>query len=325
VPTVSYSEALREGIREEMLADDRVFIMGEDINAYGGSYTVTKGLLDEFGPKRCRDTPLAESVFVGAGVGAAMGGLRPIVELMTINFALVAIDQIINGAAKIHYMFGGKFQVPLVIRTPAGWSQVGATHSQSFEAYFAHVPGLKVVMPATPYDAKGLLKTAVRSEDPVFFIEHTKLYSTKGEIPSGEYAIPFGQADVKRSGKHVTIVTYSRMVLIALQAAARLAEEGIEAEVIDLRSLRPLDMETVVTSVRKTNRALVLSEDWRSCGMGAEVASRIYEEAFDYLDAPVARLAAAEVPLPYAKNIEREAFPREDHVATAVRQLLYRA
>jgi pyruvate dehydrogenase E1 component beta subunit len=244
---------------------------------------------------------------------------------MTINFALVAIDQIINGAAKIHYMFGGKFQVPLVIRTPAGWSQVGATHSQSFEAYFAHVPGLKVVMPATPYDAKGLLKTAVRSEDPVFFIEHTKLYSTKGEIPSGEYAIPFGQADVKRSGKHVTIVTYSRMVLIALQAAAHLAEEGIEAEVIDLRSLRPLDMETVVTSVRKTNRALVLSEDWRSCGMGAEIASRIYEEAFDYLDAPVARLAAAEVPLPYAKNIEREAYPREDHVATAVRQLLYRA
>jgi pyruvate dehydrogenase E1 component beta subunit len=325
VPTLSYAEALREAIREEMRADERVFIMGEDINAYGGSYTVTKGLLDEFGAKRCRDTPLAESVFVGAGVGAAMGGLRPIVELMTINFSLVAIDQIINGAAKVHYMFGGNFTAPLVIRTPAGWAQVGATHSQSFEAYFAHVPGLKVVMPSTPYDAKGLLKTAVRSDDPVMFIEHTKLYANKGEVPDAEYTIPFGKADIKRPGKHVTIVTYSRMVFIALQAAKALAEEGIEAEVIDLRSLRPLDIETIVESVRKTNRVMVLEEDWRSCGMGAEVASRIYEDAFDYLDAPIARLAAAEVPLPYAKNIEREAYPREEHVTRAARELLYRA
>jgi len=325
VPTITYADALREAIREEMRADERVFIMGEDINAYGGSYTVTKGLLDEFGDKRCRDTPLAESVFVGAGVGAAMGGLRPIVELMTVNFSLVAMDQIINNAAKVHYMFGGAFKAPIVIRTPAGWAQVGATHSQTFEAYFAHVPGLKVVMPATPYDAKGLLKTSVRSDDPVFFIEHTKLYSSRGEVPDGEYTIPIGKADVKRRGKDVTIVTYSRMLFIALQAAKSLAEEGIEAEVIDLRTLRPLDMETVVESVRKTNRVMVLEEDWLSCGMGAEVASRIYEEAFDYLDAPVARLAAAEVPLPYAKNIEREAFPREEHVLRAARQLLYRS
>ncbi len=325
MPTVTYGEALREAIQEEMRADERVFIMGEDINAYGGSYTVTKGLLDEFGAKRCRDTPLAESVFVGAGVGAALGGLKPIVELMTINFSLVAMDQIINNAAKIHYMFGGQFTVPLVIRTPAGWSQVGATHSQSFESYFAHVPGLKVVMPATPYDAKGLLKSAVRSPDPVFFIEHTKLYATKGEIPAGDYTIPIGQADVKRPGKHLTIITYSRMVLLAMQAASHLATEGIEAEVIDLRTLRPLDMEAVVNSVRKTNRAMVLEEDWRQCGMGAEIASRIYEEAFDYLDAPVARVAAAEVPLPYAKNIEREAYPREEHVVRTARELLYRA
>lgn len=325
MPTVSYAEALREAIQEEMRADERVFIMGEDINAYGGSYTVTKGLLAEFGARRCRDTPLAESVIVGAGVGAALSGLRPIVELMTVNFSLVAMDQIINNAAKVHYMFGGQFRAPMVIRTPAGWAQVGATHSQSFEAYFAHVPGLKVVMPATPYDAKGLLKTAVRSDDPIFFIEHTKLYASRGEVPEGEYTIPLGKADVKRPGKDLTIVTYSRMLFIALQAARALAEEGIEAEVIDLRTLRPLDMETVVASVRKTNRVMVLEEDWRSGGMGAEVASRIYEEAFDYLDAPVARLAAAEVPLPYAKNIEREAFPREEHVVRAARQLLYRA
>jgi pyruvate dehydrogenase E1 component beta subunit len=325
MPTLTYGEALREAIQEEMRLDGRVFIMGEDINAYGGSYTVTKGLLEEFGAKRCRDTPLAEAVVVGAGVGAAMGGLRPIVELMTINFSLVAMDQIVNSAAKVHYMFGGQFKAPVVIRTPAGWAQVGATHSQSFESYFAHVPGLKVVMPATPYDAKGLLKTAVRSEDPVFFIEHTKLYPTKGEVPGGEYSIPFGKADVKRPGKDVTIVTYSRMVLIALQAAKSLAADGIDAEVIDLRSLRPLDIETVVTSARKTNRVMVLEEDWRQCGMGAEVASRIYEEAFDYLDAPIARLAAAEVPLPYARNIEREAYPREEHVTKAARELLYRS
>jgi len=324
VPVISYAEALREAIREEMRADERVFIMGEDINAYGGSYTVTKGLLDEFGARRCRDTPLAESVFVGAGVGAAIGGLRPIVELMTINFSLVAIDQIINNAAKVHYMFGGHFKAPIVIRTPAGWAQVGATHSQSLEAFFAHVPGLKVVMPATPYDAKGLLKTAVRSDDPVFFIEHTKLYPSKGEVPTGEYTVPFGKADIKRSGSDVTIVTYSRMLFIALQAAHTLAQDGIEAEVIDLRSLRPLDIETVAKSVHKTNRVMVLEEDWQAGGMGAEIASRIYEESFDDLDAPVASLAAAEVPLPYAKNIEREAYPREEHVTRAARQLLYR-
>lgn len=325
MPTLAYKDALREAIQEEMRADERVFIMGEDINAYGGSYTVTKGLYEEFGPKRCRDTPLAESVIVGAGVGAAMGGLRPIVELMTINFSLVAIDQIINGAAKIHYMFGGQFTVPLVIRTPAGWAQLGATHSQTFEAIFAHIPGLKVVMPATPHDAKGMLKTAIRNPDPVFFIEHTSLYNTRGEVPEGEYSIPFGKADVKRPGKDLTIITYSRMLLVAMHAAEQLAADGIDAEVIDLRSLRPLDVETLVTSVRKTNRAIVLTEDWMQCGMGAEVASRIYEDAFDYLDAPIARLAAAEVPLPYAKNIEREAFPREEHVIRAARNLLYRA
>lgn len=325
MPTITYADALREAIQEEMRSDDRVFIMGEDINAYGGSYTVTKGLVAEFGVRRVKDTPLAESVIVGAGVGAVMGGLKPIVELMTINFSLVAIDQIINNAAKAHYMFGGAFSAPVVIRTPAGWAQVGATHSQSFEAYFAHIPGLKVVMPATPYDAKGLLKTAIRHPDPVMFIEHTKLYPTRGEVPTGEYTIPFGQADVKREGKHLTIVTYSRMVLLAMQAAQKLAADGIEAEVIDLRSLRPLDMETVVTSIRKTNRAMILEEDWRQCGMGAEVASRIYEEAFDYLDAPVARLAAAEVPLPYARNIEREAYPREEHVARTARELLYKS
>ena len=320
---ITVREAIRQAIVEEMERDERVFIMGEDIDAYGGSYAVTAGLARRFGKERVRDTPISETVIVGAGCGAAMGGLRPIVELMTINFSLVAMDQIINNVAKIHSMFGGQVNVPLVIRAPAGWTQLSATHSQSLEAWFAHTPGLKVVMPSTPYDHKGLLKSAVRDPDPVMYIEHTLLYgSFKGDVPDGEILVPIGQSDVKRAGTDLTIVTYSRMVQVSLKVAERLAQEGIEAEIIDLRTLRPLDMEPVYKSVAKTNRALVIEEDWRSYGVGAEVVARIQEEAFDDLDAPVKRLAQAEVPLPYSRPLERMAFPDEEKILAAVRELV---
>lgn len=319
---IQYREALKSAMREEMQRDDRVFIMGEEVGVWGGSYAVTRGLYDEFGDKRVRDTPIAETAIIGAAIGAAMGGLRPIAELMTINFSLVAIDQIVNHAAKIHYMFGGQFNVPVVIRTPAGWGQLAATHSQSFEAWYASLPGLVVAMPGTPYDAKGMLKHAIRTENPVMFIEHSRLYGVTGDVPDEEYIVPFGKSDIKRAGKDVTLVTYSRMLHVSLAAAEKLAADGIEVEVVDLRTLRPLDLEPVFESVRKTHRAIVVEEDWVTAGMGAEIAARVSKDTFDYLDAPVERVGAIEVPLPYAKNLEALALPEEKTVIDAVKAMV---
>jgi pyruvate/2-oxoglutarate/acetoin dehydrogenase E1 component len=318
----SYRDAIREALREEMLRDENVLIMGEEVGVWGGTYAVTRGLYGEFGDKRILDTPIAEEAIVGTAVGAAMGGLRPVAELMTINFSLVAMDQIVNNVAKIHAMFGGQARVPLVIRAPAGWGQLAATHSQSFEAWFAHLPGLLVVMPATPYDAKGLLKTAIRSDNPVMFIEHARLYGVKGEVPDEEYTLPIGVSDVKRPGRDVTIVSYSRMLHVALGAASDLAKAGIECEVIDLRTLRPLDMAPVYDSVEKTHRALIVEEDWTTCGMGAEIAARISRERFDLLDVPVERMGQVEVPMPYAKNLEELMFPDEKSVAQKVMEMV---
>lgn len=318
----SYRDAIREALREEMTRDGRVLVLGEEVGVWGGSYAVTRGLHEEFGSRRIIDTPIAEAEFVGAAVGMAMGGLRPVVELMTVNFSLIAIDQIVNNAAKIHYMFGGQIRVPLVIRMPAGWGQLGATHSQTLEAWFAHVPGLVVAMPATPYDAKGLLKSAIRSDNPVVFIEHARLYGVKGEVPDGEYLLPLGVSDVKREGKDATIATYSRMLHVSLSAAETLSKEGIECEVVDLRTLRPLDLSPVYASVGKTHRLLVVEEDWTTCGMGAEIAARVARDRFDFLDAPVERLGQREVPVPYAKNLEALMFPDERQVADAIRKLV---
>ncbi len=324
MPDLTYREALRQALQEEMRRDERVFLMGEDVAAYGGTYAVTKGLVDEFGEKRVRDTPIAESVIVGSGVGAAMAGLRPVTELMTVNFSLLALDQIVNHAAKIHFMFGGQMDVPMVIRTASGWGQLGPTHSQTFDNYFAYVPGLLVVAPSTPRDAKGLLKAAIRDQNPVVFLEHSLLYSLRGEVPDGDYVEELGKSRVLRRGKDVTIVSYSRMAMASMIAAERLAKEGIDAEVIDLRCLRPLDMEPVLESVRRTNRAVVAEEGWRSCGMGAEIATRIYENVFDYLDAPVSRIATFEVPVSYNRNLERDAIPDEEDVIQAVKKLVKR-
>ncbi len=316
----TYRDAIREALREEMTRDGNVFILGEEVGVWGGTYAVTRGLHDEFGDRRVMDTPIAEAAIVGTAVGAAMGGLRPVAELMTVNFALVAMDQIVNSAAKIRYMFGGQARVPLVIRTAAGWGQLAATHSQFFEAWFAHVPGLTVVMPATPYDAKGLLKAAIRSEDPVLFIEHVRLYGMKGEVPDGEYTVPIGVPDVKRTGKDITIVTYSRMLHTTLAAAETLSKEGIECEVVDLRTLRPLNLEPAYESVKKTHRVLVVTEDWMTLGMGAEVAARIGRDRFDWLDGPVERLGQIEVPVPYAKNLEAMMFPDEKLIVERVQK-----
>lgn len=316
---ITIREALKQAMREEMLADERVFIMGEDIGAYGGAYAVTRGLLEEFGEDRIRDTPIAEGAIVGVAMGAAVGGQRPIAEIMTINFSLLAMDQIVNHAAKMHHMFGGQWSVPLVVRMACGWGQLSATHSQSFEGIYASIPGLKVTFAGTPYDAKGLLKAAVRDPDPVIFIEHTSLYSVKGEVPDGDYVVPIGKSDVKRAGKDVTIVTYGRMLQVSLNAADLLAKEGVECEIVDLRTLRPLDMEPAYESVRKTNRAVVVTEEWMTGGFQAEVAARIGAECFDWLDAPIGRVGAEEVPLPYAKNIEQEALPWEKDIIAAVK------
>lgn len=320
--TMTYRDALRQALAEEMRADERVFLMGEDIGAYGGTYAVTKGLLEEFGEKRLRDTPIAESVIVGASVGAALNGLRPVAELMSINFSLLALDQIVNHAAKLHHMFNGQMTVPLVVRTSAGWSQLAATHSQTFENYYAYVPGLIVLAPATPRDAKGLLKAAIRNPNPVVFLEHSLLYGIRGEVPDDGHLEEIGKSQILRKGKDVTIVTYSRMTQVALVAAEWLAKDGIEAEVVDLRTLRPLDMDPVLESVKKTNRVVVAEESWRSCGMGAEIAARVYEGAFDYLDGPVARVASLEVPVPYNRNLERECFPDEQDIIEAVRKMV---
>jgi pyruvate dehydrogenase E1 component beta subunit len=316
-------EAISQALWEEMERDAKVFILGEEIGVWGGTYAVTKGFYDHFGPERVRDTPISEAAIIGAAIGSALTGLRPVAELMTINFAFVAMDHIVNQAAKMHYMFGGQMVLPLVIRTVGGGGrQLGATHSQTPDAIFAHFPGLKVVAPGTPADAKGLLKTAIRCNDPVLFIEHATLYQTRGEVPEGEHLVPIGKSVVQREGKHVTIVTYSKMLEISLKAAAQLAEEGIEAEIVDLRTLRPLDMAPVIESFKKTNRAVVVEEGWKSFGVGAEVSARIYEEAFDYVDAPVKRVAQAEVPLPYNKALEQLALPKVEDVVKAVKEVL---
>ncbi|MFP5503854.1 MAG: pyruvate dehydrogenase complex E1 component subunit beta [Candidatus Sericytochromatia bacterium] len=322
MPVITYREALRQALAEEMRRDEKVWILGQNIAAYGGTYAVTKGLIDEFGGDRVRDTPIEESGIIGLATGSAMSGTRPIAEIMSINFTLVAIDQIVNHAAKLHYMFGGQWNVPLVIRTASGYGQLSATHSQTFETYYAYIPGLKVVMPATPYDAKGMLKAAIRDNDPVMFIEHSNLYGLKGEVPEDDYVVPLGKADVKRQGTDVTFVAYSSMLKPALTAAEALEKDGISVEVVDLRSLRPLDTDTVVASVKKTNRMVMIEEGWRSYGVGAEVTARVQEEAFDWLDAPIQRVAGKEVPMPYAKNLEKLCIPNVDDIAAAARAIL---
>lgn len=323
MPEITMREAISQALWEEMERDPRVFILGEEVGLWGGTYAVTRGFYDHFGPERIKDTPIAEGVIIGAANGAAMAGLRPVAELMTINFAFLAMDQIVNHSAKIHSMFGGQFSVPVVIRAVGGGGrQLGATHSQSPDAVFAHFPGLKVVAPGTPYDAKGLLKAAIRTDDPVMFIEHATLYQAKGEVPEGDYVEPIGVAKVQRPGSDVTVITYSKMLQLSLQAADQLSAEGIQVEVIDLRSLRPLDMGPAIASVKRTNRAVIVEEGWRSFGVGAEVASRLYEEAFDYLDAPVKRVAQLEVPLPYNRELEQMALPQVADIIQAVREVL---
>jgi pyruvate dehydrogenase E1 component beta subunit len=319
---ISYRQALHDALREEMQRDEDVLLLGEDITGYGGSYAVTKGLHEEFGLDRVMETPIAEAGIVATAIGLSMGGMRPVAELMTVNFALLALDQIVNNAAKFHYMFNGQWSVPIVVRTVSGFGQLAATHSQTFEGWFTSVPGLKVVMPATPADAKGLLKTAIRDPDPVVFIEHSLLYSRRGPVPEGaEHLVPIGQAAVVREGTDVTIVAYSRMLLEALTAAEELSREGIECEVVDLRTLRPLDLDTVAESVARTHRAVVCGEDWRTGGFGATLAVEVQDRCFDVLDAPVARVAMADVPLPYARNLERMLIPTAHSVAEAVRGL----
>jgi pyruvate dehydrogenase E1 component beta subunit len=320
---ITMREAISQALWEEMERDDKVFIMGEEVGVWGGTYAVTKGFYDHFGEKRVRDTPISEAAIVGSAVGAAMSGLRPVAELMTINFAFSAMEHIVNEAAKLHYMFGGQFTIPLVIRAVGGGGrQLAATHSQTPDAIFAHFPGLTVVSPGTPEDAKGLLKSAIRSDNPVLFIEHATLYQTRGEVPDEEYTTPIGVSKVQRAGDDVTIVTYSKGLEISTRAAEQLASEGIQVEIVDLRSLRPLDMEPVIASFKKTNRAVIVEEGWRSYGVGAEVAARIYEEAFDYLDAPIQRVAQKEVPLPYNKNLEQLALPQADDVIKAVKEVI---
>jgi pyruvate dehydrogenase E1 component beta subunit len=316
-------EAISQALWEEMERDERVIILGEEVGMWGGTYAVTKGFYDHFGPERVLDTPIAEGVIVGAANGAAMAGLRPVAELMTINFAFLAMDQIVNHSAKLRSMFGGQFTVPVVIRAVSGGGrQLGATHSQTPDAVFAHFPGLKVVAPGTPLDAKGLLKSAIRSEDPVLFIEHATLYQAKGEVPDGEVLEPIGVSKIQRPGRDVTLVTYSKMLQLSLQAAEQLAQEGIEVEIVDLRSLRPLDMAPVLDSFRRTNRAVIVEEGWRSFGVGAEVSARIYEEAFDFADAPIGRVAQKEVPLPYNRDLEQAALPQTADIIAAVRKVL---
>ena len=320
-----YREALREALREEMRRDERVVLMGEDIGVFGGAFKVTEGLLEEFGEKRVRDTPISENTIVGVGVGAAMTGLRPVVELMTINFALLAFDQIVNSAAHIHYMFGGQARVPLVVRMPQGAGhQLGPTHSHCLESLFLHVPGLLVAAPASAADAKGLLKSAIRDENPVIFIEHESLYGVRGEVPDGEQElVRFGRARVVREGSDVTIVGISRMAVTAERAAERLeSEHGVRAEVIDPRTLRPLDLETILRSVGKTNHCVIVEEGWPHGGVGANLAALVGEQAFDELDAPVARVTGADVPMPYSKPLEDIAYPHEAQVvAGALRAL----
>lgn len=320
---ITYRQALQETLRSELERDENVFLIGEEIGVFEGSYKITAGLLNDFGPKRVVDTPISEEGFVGAAVGAAMLGLRPVVEIMTLNFTLVAIDQIVNHAAKIYGMFGGQAKVPMVIRTPGGGGQqLAATHSQNLEVWYAHIPGIKVVCPSNPADAKALLTAAIRDDDPVLFLENLGLYNTKGEVPEGELVGEIGKAAVAREGRDLTLVSYSRGVVTALEVAEKLAGEGVDIEVVDLRSLRPLDRETFVGSVRKTSRAVIFEDDMLSYGVGAEIAATIAEGAFDWLDAPVRRVAAAEVPLPYAKPLELAAMPDAATLERVIRETL---
>jgi pyruvate dehydrogenase E1 component beta subunit len=323
MPVISYREAVTQALREALDEDPRVFLMGEDIGPYGGAYAVTRGFWEQYGQHRIKDSPLSESVIVGTGVGAAMAGLRPIAEIMTINFILLAMDQIVNHAAKIGYMSGGQFSVPLIVRTvTGGGASLGATHSQCFEGWFASVPGLYVVVPATPQDALGLFRTCRELQNPVIFAEHALLYSSRGEVPDSPYKIPLGVADVKRAGTDVTIASYSRMVQVSLAAAEQLAGEGIQAEVIDLRTLRPLDTDTVVESVRKTHHLVVVEETSQFGGFAGEVVSQVQRKGFDYLNAPIERVAGEEVPIPYSMPLERLAIPDAQRVAQAARRLL---
>jgi len=321
---LTYRDAINLALKEEMRRDPSVVIYGEDVALYEGAFKVTRGLLSEFGEERVRDCPISENTIVGVAVGAAMGGVRPIAELMTVNFALLAMDQIVNHMAKVRYMFGGQVHLPMVIRMPGGGgSQLGAQHSQSLESYFMHCPGLHIAYPATPADAKGLLKSAIRDNNPVVFLEHELLYNSKGEVPEDpEFLVPFGTAAVLREGRAVTMVGYGRMAILCLQAAQLLEQEGISCEVIDLRTLCPLDMESVLNSVRKTGRALVVEECWGTAGLGGDLASRIYENCFDTLLAPVKRISGLDVPMPYSRKIEKLCIPQPEGIVQGVRDLL---
>ena len=315
-------EAIRRGLHEALATDDRVFLMGEDIGAYQGSYAVTRGFFEEFGPERIRDCPIAESVIIGSATGAAMAGMRPIVEMMTINFMLLGIDQVVNHAAKMSYMSNGQIKVPLVIRAvTGGGGRLGATHSQNFEGWYASVPGLKVCVPSDPYDALGLLRTAIADPNPVIFAEHGLLYGKRGEVPDEHYTVPMGEAAVRREGTDITLVAYGRMVYTSLEAADRLAERGVEAEVIDLRTLQPLDTDTIIQSVEKTNRVMIVEENWRTGGFSAEIASTVQEAAFDYLDGPVGRVNGHDVPAPYNATLEDLQIPDADRIIAEIEKL----
>ena len=320
---MSYREALNLALKEEMRKDARIIVLGEEVALYQGAYKVTQGLFSEFGGKRVKDTPISEEIIIGAAIGAAMGGLKPVAELMTINFALLAMDQIINNAAKIHYMFGGQAKVPLVIRVPQGaGKQLGAQHSQHLEAYFMHCPGLRVVLPSSPADAKGLLKASIRDENPVIFIEDQGLYSTKGQVPSEDYVLPLGKANIIKSGEDITIISYSRMVLDCIEASVELEKQGINAEIIDLRCLNPLDKKTIINSVKKTRMAIVANEAWMTGSAAAEISSLIMENCFEFLDAPVIRISSKDTPMPYNKELEQAALPHKEDIINAALHLL---
>jgi pyruvate dehydrogenase E1 component beta subunit len=322
--TLEYREALREALSEEMRRDEKVFLMGEEVAEYNGAYKVSKGMLAEFGAKRVIDTPIAELGFAGIGVGAAMNGLRPVIEFMTFNFSLVAIDQVINSAAKMMSMSGGQFNIPIVFRGPTGSAgMLSSQHSQAFDNWYANCPGLKVIVPANPNDAKGLLKSAIRDNDPVIFMESEQMYGDKGEVPEGEYLLPIGVAEIKKEGKDVTIVSFGKILKIALGAAKELENEGISAEVIDLRTIRPIDYQTIIASVKKTNRLVIVEEAWPLGSIATEVAFKVQKDAFDYLDAPVLRITTADVPLPYAPTLIEASLPNVSRVVKAVKEVMY--
>ena len=325
MPEITYREALNQAMAEEMERDDSIFLMGEEVAEYDGAYKVSKGLLDRFGELRVVDSPISELGFAGLGVGAAMVGLRPVIEFMTFNFSILALDQVLHSAAKMLYMSGGQLNIPIVFRGPTGAAlQLGAQHSQACETWYVHAPGMKLVTPATPADAKGLMKAAIRDNDPVIFMEGELLYNVRGEVPEGEHIVPLGVADLKREGEHVSIVTHGKMVHLALQAAQKLSREGIEADVLDLRSLRPLDVDAILATVKKTNRMVYLEEGWPYAGVGAQIAAMVQEEAFDHLDAPILRVTQADTPMPYAKNLEQLAKPNAQQVVEACKKVLYR-